>query len=477
MISGLEFSKIANYNLCPRYNINNNIKSGEIVFVNLDYFNDFVNLLEKLKPNNIQVITHNSDQTFTKEHFNRIEKYISKIYPINCIFNNKKICKIPIGFPDKRFDLDKINNLNKTILAYMNFTIHTNKQKRTECYNILNNKSFITSESNIPQEQFYTQIARSKYVISPEGTGIDCHRIYESIYLDAIPIVKTSPLDDLYKKFGCIMIINNWEDITEEFLLENYDFYKNKINKKLLYPKYYIQKKFICFSLWGGHEFYNIGAYENAIIAKELYPDWICRFYYKDINPKILELLKELNNVELVEMTVDDNLSNTLWRFIPAFEDNICIFRDTDSRLNTRDLNTVTEWLESPYDIHIIRDHQYHGTEILAGMWGTRNNLLKDCKTCFDNYARDNIFDQDQRFLRSCIYPLFKDKALIHASACKWEQNTKDIINTDYNSFIGSYCVCAPNYFKRVGEPNRLLDVPDRLKDTLKNRLDLFYFY
>ena len=54
-ISGLFFSKISNWNLCPRYLTKfepENIKENDLVFINLDYFNDFVNKLLTSKLSN-----------------------------------------------------------------------------------------------------------------------------------------------------------------------------------------------------------------------------------------------------------------------------------------------------------------------------------------------------------------------------------------------------------------------------------------
>ena len=37
-------------------------------------------------------------------------------------------------------------------------------------------------------------------------------------------------------------------------------------------------KKIIAFSLWGDQPKYTVGAIKNADLAKEIYPDWTCRF-------------------------------------------------------------------------------------------------------------------------------------------------------------------------------------------------------
>ena len=37
--------------------------------------------------------------------------------------------------------------------------------------------------------------------------------------------------------------------------------------------------KVIAFSLWGDSPKYTMGAIKNAEIAKEIFPDWTCRYY------------------------------------------------------------------------------------------------------------------------------------------------------------------------------------------------------
>ncbi len=53
--------------------------------------------------------------------------------------------------------------------------------------------------------------------ISPRGGGLDCHRTWEALYLDIIPIVWHSTLDSLYINLP-IIVIKDWSDINEQFL-------------------------------------------------------------------------------------------------------------------------------------------------------------------------------------------------------------------------------------------------------------------
>jgi hypothetical protein len=222
-------------------------------------------------------------------------------------------------------------------------------------------------------------------------------------------------------------------------------------------------KKIISFSLWGNHEFYNYGALENALLAKEIYPGWICRYYYlNNCNSRIINELKKLDNVELVEMSGVNSNGNMFWRFEPAFMEDDIIFlsRDTDSRLNIKEKLAVEEWLNSDKDFHIMRDHPLHGTEILGGMWGCRNNILKPYRDIYKNFMRTDSHGLDQEFLKKIIYTHVVERSIIHASHCKYEQKCIEFPISDYKSFVGAYAITARMTLKILGEAeDRILNV------------------
>jgi hypothetical protein len=240
LISGYEFHKICKWSLCPRYQFvfePNAIQLNDFLFLNLDYFEQFILILNQSKPlKKFILITHNSDQTFTSQHLNQIKSYISHVYAINSSIQDHLVTPIPLGFvdstykPHNNFELIANKKLEKTILCYMNFAINTNPKKREECYNIFVDQNWLCKESKILPEDFYNQVARSKYVLSPEGTGIDCHRIYESIYLSSIPVLKTSELDYFYEKLP-VLIVNDWNEITKIYLDDKYLYLKTKLDQ------------------------------------------------------------------------------------------------------------------------------------------------------------------------------------------------------------------------------------------------------
>jgi hypothetical protein len=82
--------------LCDRYPMMTKfeqIEDGDFIFLNLD----IIRTIQKKLPK-INLVSHNSDRTFSTVHYNLIKPYIHKIYCINCdIQDNPDIIKIPIG--------------------------------------------------------------------------------------------------------------------------------------------------------------------------------------------------------------------------------------------------------------------------------------------------------------------------------------------------------------------------------------------
>ena len=107
----------------------------------------------------------------------------------------------------------------KDILVYKNFSIHTNIKERTEINNITNNNKIFMSNI-VPFNKYLQYVSRSIFIISPPGNAIESHRTWESLYLKAIPIVKR---DMALKQFDQLPIffIDNWEEITIDFLRKN----------------------------------------------------------------------------------------------------------------------------------------------------------------------------------------------------------------------------------------------------------------
>lgn len=236
--------------------------------------------------------------------------------------------------------------------------------------------------------------------------------------------------------------------------------------------------RYISYSLWGDNKVYTYGMIENVLLAKELYAGWTVRVHYNDTVPiQIIEWLKTQENVSLIHHEGHTaKASNTFWRFEDLFlKDATVIVRDSDSRVSTREVECVQEWLHSSKDFHIIRDHEDHTVPILAGTLGCRNNCLEyigvpngnrninGCQFQFENGAQfmkrfvasiHSDMDRymiDQIFLAQFMYPYVISKTFVHASHNAYEPFAVQIphVNT---GFVGEIVTVCPQASALLGD-------------------------
>ena len=72
--------------------------------------------------------------------------------------------------------------------------------------------------SNLKPIDYFLNLPSYKFVISPEGNGIDCHRHYEAIIAGCIPIIEKNVLvENKYKNLP-ILYTTDYTEITDEYL-------------------------------------------------------------------------------------------------------------------------------------------------------------------------------------------------------------------------------------------------------------------
>lgn len=214
-----------------------------IFFVNSDRVTLFLDTVKSYdKP--FVLISHNGDLTFNQEI--DLPNCIKHWFGQNINFpNTLKITSIPIGlerdawFPYKRPIINEFKNKNllKKNLLYCNFNTSTNP-RRSIIKNYFKDKNWCLSSENISYKDYIFDIHASKFVLSPDGNGIDCHRTWEILYSASVPILeKSNSAINVYKNLK-VVIVDNFLEITEDFLkmlniehdnIDYQSYYKNLI--------------------------------------------------------------------------------------------------------------------------------------------------------------------------------------------------------------------------------------------------------
>jgi hypothetical protein len=126
----------------------------------------------------------------------------------------------------------QIGSHSKTVLACFNEGTDNKRRKR----NIVNRNTITETllkngiiRQSLGHFEYFDSLPDFKFVISPEGNGIDCHRHYEALIAGCIPVVEHNKLvEEKYK--GCpILYTTDYSEINEEYLQKKYDEMKNEV--------------------------------------------------------------------------------------------------------------------------------------------------------------------------------------------------------------------------------------------------------
>jgi len=218
----------------------------EIIFLKATLLKEFEKNLKNINKRFI-LISHNSDQDIDKRYKKILNcSYLIMWYACNCLINHPKIKCLPLGLHNKRFhsfgvtkDFIKLREkkIKKIPKILYSFYPETNDDFRRPLFNILKKLKIADHFVGTPKN-YRKMVSQYMFNASPPGQGMDTYRVWESIYLGSIPIVRTKKL---YKQFENlpILILDDWKKIK---LLKSSDL-------KLIYSKQ-IKKLNSCKCIW-----------------------------------------------------------------------------------------------------------------------------------------------------------------------------------------------------------------------------------
>lgn len=199
------------------------------IFCKTDFI---VQLFENIKDSNCNynIITHHSDYPIDEYLFNKRPKCIKKWYAINPTYKHPDLIAIPLGLKTHKgcyfepqymtewfaYNINRLRCNEKGLNVYCNWNI-TNLERNKITESLKANSIEITHDSNIPFNEYIERMSLHKFVISPPGNGIDCHRTWEALYVGSIPIVIKN---DIYNDWCDLPIlqVNSYSDVTQELL-------------------------------------------------------------------------------------------------------------------------------------------------------------------------------------------------------------------------------------------------------------------
>jgi hypothetical protein len=209
------------------------------------------------------VATHNSDICIDQQLASLRPPNVVRWFAANSTHRDDRIIPLPLGLANEYKSVPnppsivnaKIHDIIKTDtkrirekLLYINFRNNTYSSERTPLMNDfvklqkLGHSWFTISDlcdrgesDRVPSVEENKQIIQTylqemtdhKFVLCPRGNGVDTHRLWEALYSRTIPVTR---YEDAYREFVDlpILFVNDWSEVTEEFLNEKYTEMKSK---------------------------------------------------------------------------------------------------------------------------------------------------------------------------------------------------------------------------------------------------------
>jgi hypothetical protein len=106
-------------------------------------------------------------------------------------------------------------------LLYANFAVHTH-ESRGPLMEFAESTPWITVGTTIKtlegRRTFLQAVRNHSFVLCPPGAGVDTHRLWETLYMGSIPIVKRDIAHAAWQDLP-ILFVDSWDEVTEERLI------------------------------------------------------------------------------------------------------------------------------------------------------------------------------------------------------------------------------------------------------------------
>jgi hypothetical protein len=107
-------------------------------------------------------------------------------------------------------------------LLYLNFAVHTYPSERVPLKEMFAGVPWVTHGECVNTFEgrriFLEDIRNHTFVLCPRGNGIDTHRLWETLYMGSIPIVKRDSAHAGWTDLP-ILFVDDWKEVTYERLI------------------------------------------------------------------------------------------------------------------------------------------------------------------------------------------------------------------------------------------------------------------
>jgi len=223
-----DFSIVSPYDKITTLDI---LRGNANIFCKTDYIEYLFDNIRHSN-NSYNLITHHSDYPIDDQRWSTKPKCIKRWLAINPIVLHTDLIAIPLGIKTHKqpyyesqymtewfaHNINRLHSNEKVHNVYCNWSI-TNLDRNKVADTLRANSINITHDTNIPFNEYIERMSTHKFVISPPGNGIDCHRTWEALYVGCIPIVIKNHIYSDWLDLP-ILQVNTYDEITQKLLDE-----------------------------------------------------------------------------------------------------------------------------------------------------------------------------------------------------------------------------------------------------------------
>jgi len=225
--------------------------SSEIEYQSLYIVGELVQELIKTKslmPRVKTLIIMESDTTQYESELANLYPYVEKIYSNNLIGSSSRCLPIPLGLERQAYrSAGRLNNFKhkslikrekRLIQLLIAWNDKTNPSRSIYRKQFKGDSRCLIVENRLHANTIHKLMRKSRFIPCPAGNGLDTHRVWEAIYLGAVPVILESEFcgDATWP----VIVVKNWSELLE----------KSKEELDLLFTKHSLnQQKSIDFGV------------------------------------------------------------------------------------------------------------------------------------------------------------------------------------------------------------------------------------
>jgi hypothetical protein len=199
------------------------VPRGALVFCEAWHLGTFLKTIAPRLSGPVSVLSANGDPNFTTEKLAWVGPNIEKLWVQNLDASDPRVEPLPIGLENARLHLNGIVSDFRSLARsepparnriLWGFSEVTNPTVRSAARRALERCSVADRQPPANAREYRRSLRRYRFVASPPGNGLDCHRTWEAMYLGVVPVVLRSTMTTRFESLGLpLWLVDDFDEL------------------------------------------------------------------------------------------------------------------------------------------------------------------------------------------------------------------------------------------------------------------------